>query len=70
MRYNCHVWDTAAIMALNGQLALDFISLNDSLFDIISVCSSTEWHRPCGTAIAMAVPRTADSIYSAVNVAY
>lgn len=55
------------IMALNGQLAL---GLSHALFDIISVCSSNELHRPCGLTIAMAVSRTADSIYSAVNVAY
>ncbi len=37
MLYNCYMLDIAVIMALNGQLALDFISLNDALFDIISV---------------------------------
>lgn len=57
-------------MALSGQLALDFISLNDALFDVISLCSYIEWLRPCGSALATAVSRTADSIYSAVNVAY
>lgn len=68
--YNCYLSDIAVITALNRQLALDFISLNNALFDIISVCSNTEWHSPCGSAIAMAVSRTADSISSAVNVAY
>lgn len=53
-------------MSLNGQLALDFISLSD----FISVCSGTEVHRPYGSATATALSRTADSFYSAVNVAY
>lgn len=60
----------ALIMALSGQLASDFTPLNDSLFDIMSVCSYTQWLRPCGSALAMVVSRTADSIYSSVNVAY
>lgn len=46
------------------------ISLNYTLFDIMSVCSGAEWHRPWGSAIAVAVSRTADSMYSAVNVAH
>ena len=54
--YNCYMSDIAVIMGLNGQLALGFISLNDSLFDIISVCSSAEWLGPCGSAIAMLFP--------------
>lgn len=37
MLYNCYMVDTAVIMTLNGRLALDFISLNDALFDTISV---------------------------------
>lgn len=37
MLYNCYTVDIAVIRALNGQLALDFISLNNALFDIISV---------------------------------
>lgn len=62
MLYNCYISDIAVIWALNGQLALALISLNNALFDIISVFPNTEWHRPCRSAIAMAVSRTADSI--------
>lgn len=41
MLYNCYMLDIT--VALIGQLALYFISLNNALFDIISVCSNTEW---------------------------
>lgn len=61
--------DIVVIRALSGQLALEFITLNDALVDIITICRYTEWLGACGSALAMAVSRTADSIYSAVNVA-
>lgn len=34
--------DIAVMMALNDQLAPDFISFNDATFDIISVCRVTQ----------------------------
>lgn len=64
-----YMLDIVVIRALSGQLALEFITLNDALVDIITICSYIEWLGACGSALAMAVSRTADSIYSAVNVA-
>lgn len=64
-----YMLNIAVIRALSGQLALDFITLSDALFDIITICSYIEWLGACGSALAIAVSRTADSIYSAVNVA-